>query len=90
MRNALRFSSSILYADDTTIYVIGKNLHAMKAKIESDLSNISMWLNANKLLLNVSKTKSLLFLRENTTGLDLEIDGQKIKHVKCIKFLAFI
>ena len=34
MRNALRFSSSILYADDTTIYVIGKNLHAMKAKIE--------------------------------------------------------
>ena len=85
LKNCLRHTSAILYADDTTIYAIGRNLKALK----SDINNLSMWLNSNKLLLNVNKTKSVLFSKHPNTGVELYVGKQKIESVKCFKFLGF-
>ena len=64
---SLRFTSSILYADDTTIYVYGRNPRALKAKMQSDLNSLSMWLNAKKLKSNIDKTKCVLFSKSENT-----------------------
>ena len=58
---SLRFVSSILYADDTTLYVIGSSLKFMRAKMQSDLNSLCDWLCVNGMKLNASKTKSLIF-----------------------------
>ena len=76
--------------DDTAIFVYGRNLRVLRAKLQSDLNAISMWLDANKLKLNVMKTESLLFSKKLCNEkIRLFIDGQEIKQVKCFKFLGF-
>ena len=42
----------VLYADDTAIFVSGKNIEDIQGKLNSDLERISAWLYANKLTLN--------------------------------------
>ena len=89
MRNALVHCDSILYADDTTIYVIGRNLRFMRKKLQSDLDNLSMWLKANKLLLNVKKTKMMVWSRKPIIGnFSLTVNGECIEEVNEFKFLG--
>ena len=52
MKNVLKFSSAILYADDTTIYVLGTNPFFLERKLQNDLNRISMRLRSNSLSLN--------------------------------------
>ena len=86
---SLRYCSSILYADDTTIYLIGNSLRFMKLKVQHDLNQLSAWLRLNCLKLNVKKTKLLLFNREGLKlYIDLEVDGESIEMVFELKFLG--
>ena len=89
IKGSLRFTNMILYADDTTMYVYGRNLKVLKCKMQADLQSLSMWLNMNKLLLNVKKTKSLLFSRHGNVRLDVSVNGEVIECVRCFKFLGF-
>ena len=89
LRKCLKFTQCILYADDTTIYLIGNNLRFLCTKVQYDLDAIFDWLNANKLCLNVSKTKALLFTRQlHHADLSLTIDSKKIEFVNEFKFLG--
>jgi hypothetical protein len=49
-----------LYADDTVLYCFSEELHELERKLNADLYNVGLWLNANKLTLNLKKTKSML------------------------------
>ena len=49
---SLRFSTSILYADDTTIIVKGHSLRFLRAKMQSEINNLTQWLELNNLNLN--------------------------------------
>ena len=51
LHRAIRYSSSILYADDTTIYLSGTNLRCVKAKLQYDISQLYEWLCANNFVL---------------------------------------
>ena len=51
----------ILFADDTSLFYSHKNKHDAVDILNSELSKISQWLAANKLSLNVSKSKLLVF-----------------------------
>ena len=53
--------SSILFADDTTLFCSSKNLQELTAIVNNELGNIMQWLNANKLSLNIDKTNFMLF-----------------------------
>ena len=46
---------SLLYADDTNMFVTGKNKENLFFLINTQLKKIVIWLNANKLSLNVKK-----------------------------------
>ena len=86
---SLKFINVILYADNTTLYVFGKNTKALRVKMQSDLNSVSMWLSANKLKLNIGKTKCLLFSKNSNDKIDLQLYNKKIEQVKCFKFLGF-
>ena len=89
MPKCLKFSSAILYADDTTIYLIGKSFKFLRMKVQSDLDSMSVWLQSNGLKLNVKKTKCMV-LNNADLLLDpsLEVDGQPIEVVSEFKFLG--
>ena len=90
--NVLKFCSAILYADDTTIYVIGRNSYFLEKKLQSDLNRVSMWLKANHLSLNVSKTKIMIFQQNSVNRFLFEIiiDGVRVDEVSNFKFLGMI
>ena len=89
--SSLRYCMSILYADDTTIYLCGKSLKFMRIKLQSDLDCLQEWLCSNGLKLNVSKTKCMLFNQEGLNPhVDLMINNQLVENVTSFKFLGVI
>ena len=85
----LRYCTSILYADDTTLLLVGRSLRFLKLKVQHDLCKLSEWLKMNQLKLNVRKTKCVLFNREGLFPMvDLQVDGQIIETVRKYKFLG--
>ena len=65
VRNKLNF---IIYADDTTIYFdledFAKDNMEHQINDELKLINTSIWLKLNKLTINATKTKSMVFHRK--------------------------
>ena len=83
------FCSSILFADDTTLYCSHKNLNYLKWCIEQDLSSISDWFQANKLTLNVSKSECLIFgPNKKSTIKSIDVEDLAIPVVNHTKFLG--
>ena len=51
----------VLFADDTNMFVTGKNTADMCVKFNNDLQEICEWLGYNKLSLNILKTHYMIF-----------------------------
>ena len=72
----------LMYADDTTLYCnVNQNITA--EVINGELLKVNQWLGANKLSLNVTKTKFMVFHMPNKSVSypDLQINGNKIERV---------
>jgi hypothetical protein len=90
--NSINHSNCILFADDTTIFLSSEHILDLKNKIEDDMKSLTDWFRANKLSLNVQKTNFVLFKPKHVTlNMDiatLQLGGQPIKKVNCVKFLG--
>ena len=80
---------SILFADDTSVFISGKNIQDLTIRLNSQLKELVKWLECNRLSLNVAKTNFMLFSRKTHTETPhIEINGQKINKVNHLKFLG--
>jgi hypothetical protein len=52
---------SVLFADDTTCLSKGKNLKDLIAYVSQELQKIAVWFRSNKMAVNTSKTKFIVF-----------------------------
>ena len=50
------FLSFFLFADDTNIYCESDNLELLTKKVNRELKKVKLWLDSNKLALNIEKT----------------------------------
>ena len=88
--------SFVLYADDTTLNStldnFGTNPIDIQKSIIIELQNILKWLDVNKLCLNVSKSKFILFHmpQKVVPSLSFSLDGLEIEHVYNLNFLGLI
>ena len=57
----LRKLNPIMFADDTNFFLSGINVDDLFSDMNCELNKISLWFKANKLLLNLTKTKHSLF-----------------------------
>ena len=83
---------SIFFADDSNIFKNGKNLLEIQEVINKELKDISIWLNVNKLFMNISKTQYMLFSGkklENHSP-NIVIEGIALSRVYSTKFLGII
>ena len=83
---------SILFADDTTLFCRAKSLHELSTVINNELSNVMIWLNANRLSLNIDKTNFMIFRPKGKNEIcpSININGSIIKEVDNAKFLGII
>ena len=59
--NCLNHTKSILFADDTTIYLSSNDIAYLFTRLNQELQMLTDLFRANKLSLNVAKTNYLLF-----------------------------
>ena len=89
---------AILYADDTSLSAVLKtfgNLNSgeISNNINKELSLLCNWLKANKLSLNIKKTKYMVFrysqrALNSLPRLNLDIDGNNLERVTTFDFLG--
>ena len=88
--------TAVMFADDTSLFLSDKNIENLFSKMNDELKNVSIWFKANKLSLNITKTKFSLFhpsrkKRNIPVNLPkLEIDNTKIKRECVTKFLGLL
>ena len=84
-----------MFADHTNLFFNHKDIKHLFAVVNNELVNIKYWFTANKLSLNVEKTKYSFFRRpskKDDTPLCLPkliINNYEIQRKECIKFLGF-
>lgn len=90
IQQPIMHSKYILYADDTTIYIQAKDMQLLFDYMNKDLKTLSDWFKANKLALNVKKTKYMLFncRKGKLMCSQLSIDGINIEPSETFKFLG--
>ncbi len=82
----------ILYADDANIIVTGSNMHEVVEKINTLIHNLVNWVNSNGLVLNLKKTKYMIFAKQHieTSDIEIRINGTKIERKTEARFLGVI
>jgi hypothetical protein len=84
---------TILFADDTNIFVNGKDVNTLIENMNLELVKITQWLSANKLSLNIKKTNFMFFTTSKnykTLTEKIFINGEEITRVESTKFLGVI
>ena len=93
----LKHSTTILYADDTTLVISAKTYYLLFKFINDDLKRLYDWLCLNKLTINTDKTKYMIYSISKRTYLPfpsktdlpkVRLNGVPIKRVKSYEFLG--
>ena len=82
-----------LFADDSNLFYKNKNLQVLEAIINNELHRVNSWLCANKLLLNIEKTKFVIFhpvQKKILYDVRLKIDNKCIDRATEIKYLGIM
>ena len=87
----IEHSSTILFADDTTLYKSHRNLKYLTWCIEDDLRKLADWFTSNKLTLNIEKTVCILFQKPGQSeNIKLEVGNQTIFNTPETRFLGML
>ena len=82
-------------ADDTHLTCVGNEIYSIQSSLNRDLLNISHWLTANKLTLDMTKTEFMsICTRQKLNNLPsptaIEINGTRINQIYSTKSLGII
>ena len=87
----------LLFADDTSIFATGDSYSEVRTVLNDDLNNVSNWLKANKLSLNIKKSNALNFKNRTTPSkgtsekkIEIKIDGNLIEEKEFVKYPGVI
>ena len=84
---------SIIFADDRNLFYSHQNINDLFSTVNSELECINRWFKANKLSLNIEKTKCTLFYKKSAKNEiseipDLKIGNKNNEKTSSIKFLG--
>ena len=84
----LRYSALIIYADDTTLLLSGKNIGALVIKCENDLDILYKWFVANGLTINTDKTYYMIYNYILRYEIQIHMGGVILTQTDCTKLLG--
>ena len=79
---------SVMFADDTNLFLTGKDCREIESLFNRELQCISEWFTSNCLSLNVSKTLYLVFSNKNNIQLKLSMGSSLLAKQMDTKFLG--
>ena len=95
--NDLPLSSSkldfYLFADDTNKYYEVESLHHLQNVVNKELKKVKIWLDVNKLSLNIDKTNFIIFKSPQNSApetVSIKIGNLPIKQTCYVKFLGVL
>ena len=88
--HSITYCKTILFADDTTVYLTHVDPHILYRHVNHDLQILNDWFKANQLSVNPSKTFILFSRGGDRTAHDLSIyiNDEKLEQVQTTKFLG--
>ena len=91
--NSSKLFNFLMYADDTTLFCCLEDITSDNKEVvlNNELQHVHSWLSANRLTLNVQKTKYMLFLKNKSNDigeLNLRICNDAIQSVNEFNFLG--
>ena len=93
LHNSVRYAKTYHFADDTSVILSSTSLEILSKRINKDLFNLSNWLKASKLSLNVKKTELVIF-RSRKLKIDnsfkFKLDGKRLVPTKSVKYLGVL
>ena len=93
IRNVSDVLQFILFADDTNVFYTNDDLNTIENTMNNELKKLNTWFNVNKLSLNVSKTKYMIFHSCNkkvNKQIDIRLNETLIERVEVTKFLGIL
>ena len=86
--NILEF---ILFADDTTVMYENKNINDLNNILLIELDKVMKWFSANKLIINLSKTNTMLFSnKRGNPKFQVYVDNTYLEEKQNVTFLGVI
>ena len=76
------------FADDANLLFLTNSIKKLNKLINTDLKNLSNWLNANKISLNVKKLKLLSLILEGKVVIKLKLNRQRPHSSNNVKYLG--
>ena len=94
LSSCMRSCSVSMYAHDTAIYFAASTVNVVNDNINEDLNCLTEWLKDNYLVLNITKTKCILFCSqrhgERNIALTVNLFGSCIESVTTFKYLGVV
>ena len=81
-----------LFADDTNIFYQSNDLDSLQSTVNKELKKLSLWLNANRLALNISKTNFVIFAAKNKPlkNVTLLLNNKAFAQKDHVKYLGIL
>ena len=82
-----------LYADDTTVFSSGYGVQSVQNTLQKDIQTLCTWFNENGLVVNIDKTKTMLFssrAKKNTLDFKIYMDDKQLENVSKFKYLGVL
>ena len=89
LNQAIKFCKVHHFADDTNLLHYIKSVAKLNKLVNLDMKNLTVWLNANKILLNVDKIELVIF-KHQRKKLDTEIklDRKRLYPSQSVRYLG--
>ena len=89
--NVVSKAKTVLYADDTAIMFSAKTVSNIEEVLNKELSSVAKWMENNKLSVNASKTKVMLFGSHHKlkdAQLNISLNKVMLEQVQVFKYLG--
>jgi hypothetical protein len=77
-----------LYADDANVFFSERNKYNLERSINLNLIKIEEWLCVNKLILDIKKSKYIVFCLRKSFDINVKFGNVTLEREECIKFLG--
>ena len=91
LNQVLKFCKIHHFADDTNVIHFSKSVYRLNKYVSLDLQNLTYWLNANRISLNVKKTEIVIFKRQRKkldSPIKIKLNRKKLYPSKSVKYLG--
>ena len=91
--NVVKSSQLNMYADDTQLHCCGRDLSLVQKDFQGDIDHVQVWLQANRLQLNISKSVLMLIgsrQKLQSHKVSISIGGKHLMQVASTKYLGVV